>query len=471
MKKVVVVGMGFGGLRVASALSRSGLQKHDLDVLVLDRRNYHLFQPLLYQVATAMLEEEAVAYSSRAILRRMNGVRFRMTTVQSVDFAAKRVLTSDGAVPYDYLVLAAGSVTNFFGNANLEKNAFDLKKLDDAVALRNHILSAYERAAKESDSRVREALMTFVVVGAGPTGVEFAGSLSELTHHVLTQDFPELHPERSKIIMLEAAHQVLPHLPEELGEYTRAKLEKMGVEVRLGCAVTDATPEKVTLADGTEIRSHTLFWAAGVKAAPLAEAIPVTKSRGGRVPVNADWSLPEYSDVFVIGDMASYEYGGAVLPCVAPVAMQGGEYVAQTILARERGKTLAPFRYVDKGSMAVIGRHAAVAQAKGIRLKGPLAWAAWLGLHLMYLVGFRNRVVTLLNWAYEYFRYNRQVRLITRDAEVATAANADGIMGGEEKRSEAISLRGESDYDVSTHVVALTRNSSAKIGKSKPLMN
>jgi NADH dehydrogenase len=289
-------------------------------------------------------------------------------------------------------------------------------------------------------------------VGAGPTGVEFAGSLSELTHHVLTQDFPELHPEKSRIVMLEAANQVLPHLPEELGEYTRQKLEKMGVQVRLGTAVTNATPQSVSLADGTEIQSHTLFWAAGVKAAPLADAISVPKARGGRVPVNADWSLPEHKDVFVIGDMASYDYNGTALPCIAPVAMQGGEYVAKTILAREKGKTIAPFRYVDKGSMAVIGRHAAVAQAKGIRMKGALAWFAWLGLHLMYLVGFRNRVITLFNWAYEYFRYNRQVRLITREQQTAvTQAIPEGIMSGEEKRSEENTwLSGESDYDVST---------------------
>jgi NADH dehydrogenase len=411
MKKVIVVGMGFGGVRVVNGLSGKGL-----DVTVLDRRNFHLFQPLLYQVATAMIDQDSVAYSIRAILRKRKDVRFLMSSVQSIDLTNKRVLTIDGPLDYDYLVLAAGSVTNFFGLDSVQQHAFDLKQLNDAVSLRNHILSVYERAAKETDTKVREALMTFVVVGGGPTGVEFAGSLSELTHHVLTKDFPELHTEKSRIIMLEAMDRLLAPFPPELQQYTLHKLQKMGVEVRLNTAVVGATPDSVQLKDGSEIASHTLFWAAGVKAAPLADALPVEKTRGGRVPVEAELSLKDHPEVFVIGDMAYREQDGVALPGVAQVAMQGGDYVAKAIIARERGQQIAPFRYFNKGSMAVIGRHSAVANTLGgLKLKGFLAWLAWLGLHLFYLIGFRNRVVTLLNWAYEYFRYNRQVRLITSE--------------------------------------------------------
>jgi NADH dehydrogenase len=417
MKKVIVVGMGFGGVRVVSGLSGKGL-----DVLVLDRRNFHLFQPLLYQVATAMIDQDSVAYSIRAILRKRKDVRFQMSSVESIDLENKRVLTVDGLLDYDYLVVAAGSVTNFFGLDSVQQHAFDLKQLNDAVSLRNHILSVYERAAKETDPKVREALMTFVVVGGGPTGVEFAGSLSELTHHVLTKDFPELHPEKSRIIMLEAMDRLLAPFPAELQQYTLQKLEKMGVEVRLNTAVVGATPERVQLKDGSEIASHTLFWAAGVKASPLADALPVAKVRGGRVPVEADLSLKEHPEVFVIGDMAYREQDGVPLPGMAQVAMQGGDYVAKVIMARGRGQQIAPFRYFNKGSMAVIGRHSAVANTfGGLKLKGFVAWLAWLGLHLFYLIGFRNRVVTLLNWAYEYFRYNRQVRLITNEPPLQEA--------------------------------------------------
>jgi NADH dehydrogenase len=402
--------MGFGGVHVVNGLSGKGL-----DVTVLDRRNFHLFQPLLYQVSTAMIDQEAVAYPIRAILRKRKDVRFVMSSVESIDLENKRVLTVDGPLDYDYLVLAAGSVTNFFGLDSVQEHAFDLKQLNDAVSLRNHILNMYEQAVKEIDPKVREALMTFVVVGGGPTGVEFAGSLSELTHHVLTKDFPELHPGKSRIVMLEAMDRLLAPFPAELQQYTLQKLEKMGVEVRLNTAVTGATHHSVQLNDGSEIGSHTLFWAAGVKASPLADALLVEKVRGGRVPVEADLSLKDHPEVFIIGDMAYREQDGAPLPGVAQVAMQGGDYVAKVIRARERGKQVTPFRYINMGSMAVIGRHSAVADIGGLKLKGFVAWLAWLGLHLFYLIGFRNRVVTLLNWAYEYFRYNRQVRLITSE--------------------------------------------------------
>ena len=408
MKRVVIIGMGFGGIRAANNLSGTGL-----DVLVLDRRNFHLFQPLLYQVATSTLEQEAIAYPIRTIVRRWKGVRFQMSEVQRVDLEQRQVVTADGPIAYDYLIVAAGSVTNFFGLESIMKHAYDLKQLQDAVSLRNHILGAYERAAKETDPAIREALMTFVVVGGGPTGVEFSGALTELAHHMLVSDYPGLPVQQSRIILVEAMDRILAPFPEKLREYALARLQRMGVEVRLGVSVKEAEPDRVLLSDGTEIRSYTLFWAAGVRASPLSDAIPVPKARGGRIPVEPDLSLKDHPEVFIIGDMAYLEQDGAPLPMLAPVAMQEGEHAAKVIVSRERGQNVAPFRYWDKGFMAVIGRNAAVAVAKSFKLKGFIAWVAWLGLHLFFLIGFRNRLMTLLNWAYDYVFYNRRVRLIT----------------------------------------------------------
>lgn len=422
-KRVVIVGMGFGGLEAARALSKTGL-----DVVVLDRRNFHLFQPLLYQVATAMLDQETVAHSIRAITRNWRNTRFRMAEVQNVDFQNKRVLASDVAVEYDYLVLAAGSVTNFFGNEEIQRNAFDLKQLHDAVSLRNHILSAYESAAKTRDPVEREALMSFVIVGGGPTGVEFAGALSELTQHVLSKDYPELPVKRSRVILIESGGELLSPFEPKLRDYALKRLRKMGVEVRLNTRVSGVEAQRVLIKDSEPIQARTLFWAAGVRAAPLVEAIQVEKAKGGRVPVAPDLSLPDHPGVFVIGDLAYLEQDGQPLPMLAPVAMQGGEFVGKTIAQREgkrRGKEPLPdaFHYFDKGTMAVIGRYSAVAEVprelagREIKIRGFLAWLAWLGLHLYYLVGFRNRLAAIVNWGYSYVLYDQQVRLITRETK------------------------------------------------------
>jgi NADH:ubiquinone reductase (H+-translocating) len=411
MKRVIIIGMGFGGIRAAKAFAGA-----DFDVLVLDRRNFHLFQPLLYQVATSTLEQEAIAYPIRSIVREWPGVRFQMSEVRGIDLQQRQVITADtadGPIPYDYLILAAGSVTNFFGLESIMRHAHDLKQLQDAVALRNHILSAFERASRETDPVQREALMTFVVVGGGPTGVEFSGALTELAHHMLVKDYPGLPVQRSRIILVEALDRILMPFPERLRRYALRRLKRMGVEVRLGVSVKEAQPDRVLLGDGTEIRTHTLFWAAGVRASPLADAIPVPKERGGRIPVQPDLSLKDHPEVFVIGDMAHLEQDGTPLPMLAPVAMQQGEYAARAIILREQGQSPAPFRYWDKGFMAVIGRNAAVAVAKGIKLQGFIAWLAWLGLHLYFLIGWRNRAITLLNWGYDYLFQNRRVRLIT----------------------------------------------------------
>jgi len=408
IKRVVIAGMGFGGLSAAKELAG-----HGLEVVMVDRHNYHLFQPLLYQVATAGLEQESIAYPVRALARRWQGAAFRLGEVAGVDLAGRQLLLAAGALSYDYLVLAAGSRTNFFGMESIERHAFDLKSLADAEGLRNHILTLFERACREPDPARRAALLTFVVVGGGPTGVEFAGALRELTVHVLSRDYPEVLTAETRIILVEAAQSLLTAMPPELREYALARLRTMGVEVRLETRVTGADSEHVMFHDGTVIESHTLFWSAGVAAADLADRLGVPQAGGGRVKVSPDLSLEGHPEVFVIGDMAHLVQDGTPLPMMAPVAAQQGRHAAHAILARERGEETQPFRYHDKGAMATIGRSAAVAVSHGLKFRGYLAWLIWLLLHLYYLIGFRNRLLVLMNWAYYYFSHERQVRLIT----------------------------------------------------------
>ena len=408
-QRVVIVGMGFGGIRTARVLAGKGL-----DVVLVDRNNYHLFQPLLYQVATAGLEQESIAYPLRAMARNWPGVRFQLAEVLGVDFLARALRTATGQIPYDYLVIGAGSVTNFFGLTSVEQHAFDLKELTDAEALRNHILTAFEQAVIEPDPARKRALMTFVIVGGGPTGVEFSGALIELVRYVLAKDYPELSTHAARVVLVEATDTLLAAMPEKLRGYTLNKLRGMTVEVLLNARVVDADPERVVLHDGTVIPAHTLFWSAGVKAATLADTLGITPVAGGRIPVAPDLTLPGHPEVSIIGDMAYLEQDGMVLPMTAPVAMQTGIYAGHAILAKTRGTTLPPFRYRDKGSMATIGRNAAVASAFGLNFQGYLAWLVWLLLHLYYLIGFRNRVVVMLNWVWYYWFHERQVRLITR---------------------------------------------------------
>jgi NADH dehydrogenase len=346
-------------------------------------------------------------------------VRFRQTEVTKIDFTQRQVITRAGALSYDYLVIAAGSATNFFGMDSVRQHSYDLKQLNDAVALRNHILTMFERAAQESDADKRKALLTFVIVGGGPTGVEFAGALSELVRHVLRLDYPELRVAEVRIILAEAAPSLLLAMPEPLQRYTQRRLQNMGVEVMLNTSVTGAAEGIVQLKDGATIAAHTLFWSAGVRVAPLADTFDanVPRARGGRIVVQPELNLAAQPEVFVIGDLAYLEQDGKPLPLMAPVAMQQGTYVGQLIARRERGQPIKPFRYVDKGAMATIGRGAAVAQTFGLKLSGFIAWVAWLGLHLLYLIGFRNRLVVLLNWAYDYFLFERQIRLITQESK------------------------------------------------------
>ena len=408
-KRVVIAGMGFGGLRAAKTLAGS-----DVELIMVDRNNYHLFQPLLYQVATAGLEQEAIAYPLRGLTRRWRGASFLLAEISGIDLDGKRVLTDAGPVPYDYLVIAAGSRTNYFGMESVAEHSFDLKRLDQAEDLRNHILLMFEQASREQDPARRSALLTFVIVGGGPTGVEFAGALRELVVYVLSQDHPDISAAETRIVLVEAADSLLTAMPEDLRRYALQKLRSMGVEILLESRVVGATAESVELHGGAVIASRTLFWSAGVAAAELAGHLRgVERGAAGRIVVQPDLSIREHPEVFVIGDMASSLKDGVPLPMMAPVASQQGDYVAGMIRARVQGGALPPFHYKDKGSMATIGRSSAVAVAAGFTFRGYTAWLAWLLLHLYYLIGFRNRLVVMMNWTYAYWFQERQVRLIT----------------------------------------------------------
>jgi NADH dehydrogenase len=407
--RVVIVGAGFGGLAAARELANASV-----DVLMINRTNYHGFWPLLYQVATAGLEPESIAYPVRAILRRYRNADFLLAEVNGVDFEQRAVLTDVGPVMYDYLVLAAGSTTNFFGNERFERYTLGMKDLDEAQRLRNHILTCFEHAVAETDPARRAALLTFVVVGGGPTGVELAGAFIELIRHVMRKDYPMLDVCQAHVVLVEATDRVLATFPESLQRAALDRLQRMGVDVRLSAPVADTRPGVLVFKDGTELEAETIVWAAGVRASPLAEALGVTLGRGARVKVEPTLTLPGHPEVFVIGDMAYLEgyRPGVPYPMVAPVAIQMGEQAARNIIARTRRNPMKPFRYFDKGQMATIGRSAAVLDAFGIQLTGWPAWVGWLFVHLMELVGFRNRALVLLNWAYSYFTYDRGVRLI-----------------------------------------------------------
>ncbi len=407
---VVIVGAGFGGLRAARAL-----RKAPVDVVLLDRHNYHLFQPLLYQVATAGLEPEQIAKPVRAILRGQQNLEFRMVQVTGVDWVARQVITDTGPVSYDYLILAVGGETNYFGMDSILRHGFGLKGVVDAVAIRNHVLRCFERAMLEPDAERRRALLTFVVVGGGPTGVEMAGALSELIRLVLVKDYPRLNIKDVRVLLLEATDRLLASLPERLREAAAETLWRKHVEVRFGAAVQDSDGARVTLKGGEVIPARTLIWAAGAQAVALTTQLGLPTARQGRVAVTPMLEAPGHAEVFVIGDAAYLEYEGAPLPMMAPVAIQMAETAAHNIERRLRGEAPLPFRYKDPGSLATIGRNAAVAYIGGIAFKGFLAWAVWLIVHIIQLIGFRNKLFVLMNWAWDYFFYERAARLITKE--------------------------------------------------------
>jgi len=408
--RVVIVGSGFGGLNAAKVL-----EGKNLDVVLLDKNNYHGFWPLLYQVATAGLESEAIAYPVRAIFRKGRNVNFRMTTVRGVDLESRLVFTDGAPEPYDFLIMAAGSANNYFGNDALAAETLGLKDITEAEVLRNRILYSFEQAATERDPDRRQALLTFVVIGGGPTGVEMAGALSELIRFVLRKDYAMLDVLQARVILIEAAGSVLANFPENLRRKAQRRLEGMGVELRLNAPVDDVEKGLVRLKGGAQIASNTVIWAAGVRASRLAETLGAEQAKQARVKVEPTLHLAGHPEVFVVGDMAYLEgyKGKEAYPMVAQVAIQQGKRAARNILARVTGSPMRPFRYFDMGTMATIGRRAAVLDAFGVHLSGRLAWFGWLLIHIFYLIGFRNRLIVITNWAFNYFTYERGVRLIT----------------------------------------------------------
>ncbi|HYN89136.1 MAG TPA: NAD(P)/FAD-dependent oxidoreductase [Ardenticatenaceae bacterium] len=409
--RVVVVGAGFGGLNVARTLAGSEL----VDVLLVDRNNYHGFWPLLYQVATAGVEPTSIAYPVRAIVRDWGNVDFLMAEVLGVDFEHRLVLIEDDAIPYDYLVLAAGSANNYFGNDVLVERTYGLKDIEQAERLRNHLLAHFERALREGDDERRNALMTFAIVGAGPTGVELAGAFAELIYGVLIKDFATLDVTQARVVLIEAMDRVLLTFPESLQQNALNRLQQMGVEVMFGKAVAAVEGEVITFKDGTTLEAGTVIWTAGVRASSLTDTLNVPLGRNARIKIAPTLNLPDRPEVFVVGDMAYLEgyKGNQAYPMVASVAIQMGRLAARNILALVSGRPLQPFRYFDKGQMATIGRRAAVMESFGIKAGGFIAWLGWLFVHLVELVGFRNRLVVFANWAYNYVTYDRALRVIT----------------------------------------------------------
>ncbi len=415
--RVIVVGAGFGGLACARKLDGE-----PVDVLVLDRHNYHLFTPLLYQVATSLLNPSDIAYPLRAIFRRSRNVRFRQAAVSDVDPERKVVRTALGEeFAYDSLLLATGSTNNYFANESLAYHTLGMKTLAEAMRLRNHVLSCLELAARTTTSDERRDWLTFVVVGGGPTGVEYAGALAELLRLVLGRDYPELHSALARIVIVEGLDRLLGTFHPKLGAYAAEELEARGIEVRTATMVESAGEDHVVLRGGDTIRSRTVVWSAGVRPTdPLGERVS-ERSRSKRIPVDERLRLPGSTGVYVIGDAASVTTRDGELPMLSPPAMQAGRYVARSIL----GNKQPPFRYVDKGTMATIGRRAAVADVRGLKMKGTLGWLAWLFVHIYYLIGFRNRAAVLASWAWDYIRRDRPIRLILRSEADPVAAAVD----------------------------------------------
>ncbi len=414
--RVVIVGGGFGGLYAARALRHA-----PAEVTLVDRRNFHLFQPLLYQVATGALSPANIAAPLRAVLKRQRNTRVLLGEVTGFDLDRRAVLLKAGELPYDSLVVAAGAHNHYFGHPEWEALAPGLKSVEDATEMRRRVLLAFEEAERSPDPAAREALLTFVVVGGGPTGVELAGALAEVARHTLRDNFRTIDPASARILLLEGTDHVLGQFDTPLPAKARRALERMGVTVVTRALVTDVRPGRVTVRAGDkteEFGCHTVLWGAGVRpsglAALLAKATGAELEKDGRVRVAADMSLPGRPEVFVIGDMASYPYqNGRPLPGLAPVAMQQGSFVARLITRRLRGEPPPAFRYVDRGMMATIGRSRAVAEMGRLRFDGWLAWSAWLFIHILYLIAFENRILVLFQWAWNYFTRNRSARLIT----------------------------------------------------------
>jgi NADH dehydrogenase len=416
---VVIVGAGFGGLGVAEQLAHV-----PVEVTLIDQHDYHTFQPLLYQVATSLLNAEDVGAPIRGLFRHQDNVTFHMATVTQVDMPGHKIQLSDGKhVSYDYLVLAGGATVNYFNTPGAAEHAFPLYTLMNAVKLRSRILERFE-AADRDPTLIGEGALNFVIVGAGPTGVETAGALSDLFYNLLPRDYHQLATEKARVIIVERGKEVLAPFKDNLRSYAKEELERRRVEVRLGEAVAEVGPTFVRLKSGEEIQAHTLIWAAGVRANPLADLLGLPQGRGGRVKLNPDLSVPDHPEIFVVGDMGEVASDGEVLPQLGSVAMQSGEHVGRQITRRVAGEPGQPFKYWDKGFMATIGRGAAVVELPNkLTLHGPLAYFAWLGVHLALLSGMRNRIETLWNWGWSALTHDRAARIIieSKDDEVKNA--------------------------------------------------
>lgn len=409
---VVIVGAGFGGLTAAQKLAAAPVR-----VTLIDRRNYHLFQPLLYQVAIAGLTPAQIAYPLRAIFRRQKNIDVLMEAVTGVDLRARKVRTASRELEYDHLILAAGSRTNFFGMRSIQEHAHELKDIASAIATRNHLLRVFEQASQALDPAERRACLTFVIVGGGPTGVETAGMLSELIHLVLRKDYPQMDLRDARVILVEASSHLMPDVyPRDLQAATLRLLRRKGVSVRLRMKVTGYDGEQVSIDSDEPIAARTLIWTAGVQAEGLAGKVPGEKGRGGRIPVKPGLQLAGYPEVYVIGDSAYVEdAAGQPLPLLATVAQQQAQRAVENLKRALRGLPPEPFVYKDPGLLATIGRNAAVARLWGVSFSGLPAWLIWVALHIYRLIGFRNRLAVMLNWAWDYLFYDSQARLITEE--------------------------------------------------------
>ena len=429
--RVVILGGGFGGLYATKALKKAPVQ-----VILLDRRNFHLFQPLLYQVATGSLSPGEIASPLRSVLRRQKNTQVLLGEATDLDADRRRVILDDGSdIEYDSLIIATGSADSYFGHDAWRQEAPGLKSIEEATKIRHNILYAFEAAEREHDPEKQREWLTFVIVGAGPTGVEVAGALAEIAHDTLRHDFRSIHPQDARIFLLEGGPRLLPSYPDDLSAKAKAALIKLRVTPQTGVFVTDIDDGGVTVKTSTgndRIAARTVIWAAGVKPSPFAEVLEhragALRDKRGHILVNGDCSLPGHPEIFVIGDLAHFEQAGKPLPGVAQVAMQQGAYVAKLIGARTRGRTLPPFHYHDKGSLAVIGRASAVAQIGSLHMSGLLAWLTWLFVHLMYLVEFSNRVLVFIQWGFLYLTFSRGARLITGpDSPGRPAETADQL--------------------------------------------
>ncbi len=456
-KHVVIIGGGFGGLEAARRLGDS-----DVRVTLVDRRNHHLFQPLLYQVATAALNPSDIAYPIRSVLKDQANARVLLAEARSIDAADKRVLLDGGELSYDYLVVAAGATHSYFGN-DWEKVAPGLKSIEDALEIRRRVFLAYEAAERETDAAAQRAWLTFVVVGAGPTGVELAGALAEIGLHTLAGDFRRIDPTQVRVLLVEGRDRVLGAYPEKLSLAAQRSLEERKVQVRLGAKVTAIDARRVVFSTaGHEeiIETHTVLWAAGVQGAPLATTLPGPRDRSGRVEVGPDLALPGHPEIFVIGDLARMISDGKEVPGVAQGALQGGRHVARIIgdeVAGQRDPGAAPrpaFHYKDKGSMATIGRSSAVVASKGYVGSGRLAYLMWWAVHIAFLVGFRNRLLVMFSWAWSWLTFQRGARLITGEI-------------GELPPVAGISRTGSATLLPAGNVVELSRDRAAAVKERK----